>query len=156
MEQKIAIKIDDLTVAYNYKPVLWDIDLEIPEGVLMAIVGPNGAGKSTLIKSILGILNPIAGSVSIYDKPYKEILLKNYPVISVEEVNVYPNPFEDNLFIMNNTNEELVYTIYTPSGIKLESGFVDNQGSIGTENLPQAHPRDAERGLFQKLRPAGL
>ena len=59
---KIAVKIDDLTVAYNYKPVLWDIDLEIPEGVLMAIVGPNGAGKSTLIKAILGILKPIAGS----------------------------------------------------------------------------------------------
>ena len=66
----IAVKVDDLTVAYNYKPVLWDIDLEIPEGVLMAIVGPNGAGKSTLIKAILGILKPIAGSVTIYDKPY--------------------------------------------------------------------------------------
>ena len=52
---KIAVKVDDLTVAYNYKPVLWDIDLEIPEGILMAIVGPNGAGKSTLIKAILGI-----------------------------------------------------------------------------------------------------
>jgi ABC-type phosphate transport system ATPase subunit len=38
--QKIAIAVDDLTVAYNYKPVLWDIDLAIPEGVLMAIVGP--------------------------------------------------------------------------------------------------------------------
>ena len=36
----------------------------------MAIVGPNGAGKSTLIKSILGILKPIAGSVTIYGKPY--------------------------------------------------------------------------------------
>ena len=68
--QKIAIAIDDLTVAYNYKPVLWDIDLSIPEGVLMAIVGPNGAGKSTLIKAILGIIDPIAGSVSIYGKPY--------------------------------------------------------------------------------------
>jgi manganese/zinc/iron transport system ATP- binding protein len=68
--QKIAIAVDDLTVAYNYKPVLWDIDLAIPEGVLMAIVGPNGAGKSTLIKSILGIIDPIAGSVSIYGKPY--------------------------------------------------------------------------------------
>ncbi|WP_035335441.1 ATP-binding cassette domain-containing protein [Dokdonia sp. PRO95] len=67
---KIAIRVDDLTVAYNYKPVLWDIDLEVPEGVLMAIVGPNGAGKSTLIKSILGIIDPIAGSVSIYGKPY--------------------------------------------------------------------------------------
>ena len=41
MTQKIAIQVDDLTVAYNYKPVLWDIDLVIPEGVLMAIVGPN-------------------------------------------------------------------------------------------------------------------
>lgn len=70
MKTKIAVAVDDLTVAYNYKPVLWDIDLSIPEGVLMAIVGPNGAGKSTLIKSILGIIDPIAGSVAIYGKPY--------------------------------------------------------------------------------------
>lgn len=70
--EKIAVTIDDLTVAYNYKPVLWDIDLTIPEGVLMAIVGPNGAGKSTLIKAILDIIDPIAGSVKIYDKPYKK------------------------------------------------------------------------------------
>ena len=71
-EVNIAVAIDDLTVAYNYKPVLWDIDLAIPEGVLMAIVGPNGAGKSTLIKSILGIVNPIAGKVSIFGKDYKK------------------------------------------------------------------------------------
>lgn len=67
-----AIQIDDLTVAYDYKPVLWDIDLVVPEGVLMAVVGPNGAGKSTLIKSILGIIKPIAGSVQVFGKPYKK------------------------------------------------------------------------------------
>lgn len=72
MESKLAIQVDDLTVAYDYKPVLWDIDLAVPEGVLMAIVGPNGAGKSTLIKAILGILEPIAGSIRIYGKPYDE------------------------------------------------------------------------------------
>ena len=72
MSERIAITVDDLTVAYNYKPVLWDIDLSIPEGVLMAIVGPNGAGKSTLIKSILDIIKPIAGSVKIFGKPYKK------------------------------------------------------------------------------------
>jgi len=72
MKEEVAVAIDDLTVAYNYKPVLWDIDLTIPKGVLMAIVGPNGAGKSTLIKAILGIIKPIAGSVSIFGKPYKK------------------------------------------------------------------------------------
>ena len=63
MADILAVKIDDLTVAYNYKPVLWDIDLEIPEGVLMAIVGPNGAGKSTLIKAVLGIFRLPVGIV---------------------------------------------------------------------------------------------
>jgi len=72
MDTNIAIAVDDLTVAYNYKPVLWDIDLKIPQGVLMAIVGPNGAGKSTLLKSILGIINPLAGTVTVYGKPLKK------------------------------------------------------------------------------------
>lgn len=72
MTKKIAVQIDDLTVAYNYKPVLWDVDLSVPEGVLMAIVGPNGAGKTTLIKAILGIIKPIAGSISIFGKPYEK------------------------------------------------------------------------------------
>ena len=70
MKKEIAIAIDDLTVAYKYKPVLWDIDLTIPKGILMAIVGPNGAGKTTLIKAILGIIKPLAGSVSVFGKPY--------------------------------------------------------------------------------------
>lgn len=72
MSEKIAVQVDDLTVAYKYKPVLWDIDLAIPEGILMAIVGPNGAGKSTLIKSILGIVKPIAGKVQIYGESYRK------------------------------------------------------------------------------------
>lgn len=67
-----ALSIDDLTVAYNSKPALWDVDLEIPEGVLMAIVGPNGAGKSTLIKAALNLIPRAAGTVRFYDKPYEQ------------------------------------------------------------------------------------
>jgi manganese/zinc/iron transport system ATP- binding protein len=67
-----AIDVFDLTVAYRDKPVLWDIDLEVPEGLLMAIVGPNGAGKTTLLKAILGLIPPAAGQVLIYGKPYRE------------------------------------------------------------------------------------
>jgi len=67
-----AVDVADLTVAYRDKPVLWDIDLEVPRGVLMAIVGPNGAGKTTLIKAILGLVPPTAGRVLIFGKPYAE------------------------------------------------------------------------------------
>jgi manganese/zinc/iron transport system ATP- binding protein len=72
MHPPSAIHIEDLTVAYREKPVLWDIDLEIPAGVLMAVVGPNGAGKTTLIKAALGLVQPLAGHVRIFGKPRKE------------------------------------------------------------------------------------
>lgn len=68
----IAVEVTDLTVAYDEKPVLWDVDLRMPEGTLMAIVGPNGAGKTTLIKAILGLIPAAAGQVLIYGKPYAE------------------------------------------------------------------------------------
>lgn len=63
-----AIEISDLTVAYNEKPVLWDIDLDIPKGTLMAVVGPNGAGKSTLLKAMLGLLKPVSGAIKFPGK----------------------------------------------------------------------------------------
>jgi manganese/zinc/iron transport system ATP- binding protein len=67
-----AIRVEDLTVAYGDKPVLWDVDMEVPPGVLMAVVGPNGAGKTTLIKAVMGLIRPVAGFVAIFGKPYEE------------------------------------------------------------------------------------
>jgi manganese/zinc/iron transport system ATP- binding protein len=67
-----AVEVTDLTVAYGEKPVLWDVDLEVPKGVLMAIVGPNGAGKTTLIRAILGMLKPAAGRALVFGKPYED------------------------------------------------------------------------------------
>jgi manganese/zinc/iron transport system ATP- binding protein len=67
-----AIDITDLTIAYKDKPVLWDVDMSVPSGTLMAIVGPNGAGKTTMIKSVLGLIKPAAGQVLIYGKPFTE------------------------------------------------------------------------------------
>lgn len=65
------LSIHDMTVAYHRKPVLWDIDLDIPEGKLVGIIGPNGAGKSTLIKATLDLIPRASGRVMIYGKPYK-------------------------------------------------------------------------------------
>jgi len=67
-----AISVHDLTVAYREQPVLWDIDLEIPTGVLAAVVGPNGAGKTTLLKSLLDLVPPVSGRVRVHGEPFRE------------------------------------------------------------------------------------
>ena len=64
-----ALEIQDLTVAYRDTPVLWDLDLDVPQGVLMAIVGPNGAGKTTLIKAVLGLIQHAAGQILVFGEP---------------------------------------------------------------------------------------
>lgn len=66
------LSIHDLTVAYQRKPVLWDVDIDIPEGQLVGIIGPNGAGKSTMIKACLNLIPKVSGEVRIYGKPYRE------------------------------------------------------------------------------------
>lgn len=65
-----AVEVHDLTVAYHTQPVLWDVDLDLPEGKLIAIVGPNGAGKSTLLKTILGLVRPLTGRIRIFGETY--------------------------------------------------------------------------------------
>jgi len=66
------LSIHDMTVAYHRKPVLWDVDLDVPEGRLVGIIGPNGAGKSTLLKASLDLIPKVSGEVTVYGKPYRK------------------------------------------------------------------------------------
>ncbi len=59
-----AVEVSRLTVAYNSKPVLENVDLELPRGMLTAVMGPNGAGKTTLIKAMLGLIPKVEGQIS--------------------------------------------------------------------------------------------
>jgi manganese/zinc/iron transport system ATP- binding protein len=61
------LSIHAMTVAYDRRPVLWDVDYDAPtEPRLVAIVGPNGAGKSTLIKACLGLVPKASGEVEFW------------------------------------------------------------------------------------------
>lgn len=68
-----CVDVHDVTVAYQRKPVLWDVDVQLPTGRLIAIVGPNGAGKSTLIKAILGLVPLASGTIEVFGKPLKAV-----------------------------------------------------------------------------------
>lgn len=67
------LQVHQLTVNYDKTPVLWDISLAIPTGVLVGIIGPNGAGKSTLIKAALGLVKPLSGRIEFFGKPLKDV-----------------------------------------------------------------------------------
>jgi manganese/zinc/iron transport system ATP- binding protein len=68
-----AIEVHDLTVAYDRKPALWNVDFDLPAGRIIGVIGPNGAGKSTLLKAIMGLLPLASGYVRIFDRELDEM-----------------------------------------------------------------------------------
>ncbi|QVK02649.1 phosphonate ABC transporter ATP-binding protein [Mycoplasma mycoides] len=65
-----VIELKEISVQYNNKSdlVLKDINLDIFQGELVAIIGPSGVGKSTLFKIIINSLRPVKGQVKVFDK----------------------------------------------------------------------------------------
>ena len=57
------LSIENLTVSYGEKVILKELNLQIPEGKITALIGPNGCGKSTLLKTVARILTPKQGKV---------------------------------------------------------------------------------------------
>jgi branched-chain amino acid transport system ATP-binding protein len=60
----ILLHAEKLNVAYGEVQVLWDVDLEIRAGEIVALVGSNGAGKTTLLSTLSGLLRPLSGHIT--------------------------------------------------------------------------------------------
>lgn len=69
-----SLKINNVSVAYNGKPAITDISLEVKSGEIFGLMGLNGAGKTSLIKCILALRNQDNGTISIFgsDREAKE------------------------------------------------------------------------------------
>lgn len=67
-----ALNAHSLYVAYNNNLILKNIVATIPQGTMVAIVGPNGAGKTTFIKTVIGLMQPIAGKITCLGMSFKE------------------------------------------------------------------------------------
>src|SRR5260370_38631149 len=61
------LKVDKLCVSYGDVQVLWDVDLDIYPGEIVALVGSNGAGKTTLLWTLSGLLKPRSGQIFFQD-----------------------------------------------------------------------------------------
>lgn len=59
------IKLSNISMKYQDKAVLENVDLEIASGEIMVIIGPSGSGKSTLLRLIVGLVKPTGGEIWI-------------------------------------------------------------------------------------------
>lgn len=69
LQEPARLEMEDVTVAYNGKPVLENVSIQVPHGARAAVVGPNGAGKSTLFKAMVGLLPLKRGRILIHGLP---------------------------------------------------------------------------------------
>jgi iron complex transport system ATP-binding protein len=60
-----AVRVENLTFAYDGRPVLQGITLDVRAGEFLALIGPNGSGKTTLLRAISGVLPVTAGAVYV-------------------------------------------------------------------------------------------
>jgi ABC-type multidrug transport system ATPase subunit len=65
-----AIEISNLTKTYGKVVAVESMSLTIPSGTFFGFLGPNGAGKSTTIASLIGLLDPTAGSIRLLGEPF--------------------------------------------------------------------------------------
>ena len=67
-----AVRARALEVGYGAAPVCAPVSFTLRPGKAVALVGPNGSGKSTVLRAVLGLLEPLSGTVTVLGEPVDE------------------------------------------------------------------------------------
>ena len=90
---EFVIETKKLTKKYGHETAIHDVDLHVRKGRIYGLLGRNGAGKTTTMKLLLGLTDPTAGEVLLWEKPLRGNEKKVLPRIGsmVEGPGFYPN-----------------------------------------------------------------
>lgn len=67
------LELHNLTVTYQNKPAIWNVDFLLPKGKMIGVIGPNGSGKTTTLKSVMDLVKISSGHVKIFGKDLHEV-----------------------------------------------------------------------------------
>lgn len=71
-----SIKVENLSIAYEERLIVKELDIKIPKGKITTIIGANGCGKSTLLKAIGSILKPMGGTIYLNGEDIHKLTTK--------------------------------------------------------------------------------
>ncbi|OEY86994.1 zinc ABC transporter ATP-binding protein [Wolbachia pipientis] len=87
-KQKNILKIENLTLKYNNRKVLNDINISIEKGNVITILGPNGGGKTSLIKALTGINKNYTGNIKFANNVKISYMPQNFVISNLMPITV--------------------------------------------------------------------
>lgn len=114
------LSINKINVFYGKIQVLWDVSFEVRAGEIVSIIGSNGAGKTTTLKSIVGLIQPASGSVTLSGQN-----LNTTPAYQIVCGGIALVPEGRKLFPKMSVMENLEMGAYMPAARKKKSQNLD-------------------------------
>ncbi|WP_138759320.1 ABC transporter ATP-binding protein [Modestobacter altitudinis] len=149
MEETELLRATGLEVGYGGEPVCAPVTLTVAAGTAVALVGPNGAGKSTVLQTMVGLLPPLAGSVSFAGRPVDEREAHFRRAVA--------GVLDDDAFFPSLTGEEhLLLTARGHGVVGAEQVVADQLAAFGLTERAGALPSQLSSGQRRRLALAGV
>ncbi|HID16126.1 MAG TPA: ABC transporter ATP-binding protein, partial [Candidatus Atribacteria bacterium] len=117
---KEKIVLDNITFAYDTKPILKDLNLTVKKGQKLAIIGKSGVGKTTLLDIIIGLYTPTSGRILIDDKPLTITNVGSWRKkigYIPQEIYLFDGTVKDNVVFGREFNEEKLIDVLKKANI---------------------------------------
>ena len=116
------LKLEEVFFSYETdKPILTDVNIEIPKGSKTVLIGKNGSGKSTIINLLTRMYEPTAGQIKLKGVNIFEITLESYRnMISVvsQQIYLFNDTIRNNICIYKKVCDEVIETACKDSGLE--------------------------------------